>query len=529
MDSVFVMPGTVAAPRGGILRDLHNRYEAVRETLSRIDKAAQEMGLPNISTRLVEENETSDRRGPEVQYLEIFAVSIATHHMLIAEGAKPIAIVGQSIGELWALAAAGHLSVEDAARLAVARSQVLTRQSWGGKMLAVGVDGRRAESLAELINHPHLVLACENAPRQSVISGPEALIEHVERVADALGWPSLQLDVPHPTHTPAMAQAARDLRESAPRVPYGAGRWRVCSPWLGRDVGDDDPVDLVAGALTSRVRMLHTIRELHAAGADAFVECGEWPVVTKFVEASIPGVQCVVPLSESDPVEAVRALVADSTGGGPFRSRLAAPSSNGHGPVVRVGEPTPAGTVATLPVTDLPPVRAAVSAPPAAPVSYVAPVPSPAPVAPAAPPAPAPAAPAPAAPAPPVAPVTAAPAAVAPAVVAPAVVAPAAVAPVAVAPVTSPSSAGVDYETVLAELRTLYGDFLGYPPDLLGEDDGLESELGVESLKQVALLGMVSDRYDLPDLRANSSLLTVGTLRRIAEAVVQARAGAAGR
>ncbi|GAA1269860.1 hypothetical protein GCM10009579_30590 [Streptomyces javensis] len=501
VDSVFVMPGTVAAPRGGILRDLHSRYEAVRETLSRIDKAAQEMGLPNISARLVEPNEMSDRRGPEVQYLEIFAVSIATHHMLIAEGAKPIAIVGQSIGELWALAAAGHLSVEDAARLAVARSQVLTRQSWGGKMLAVGVDGRRAESLAELINHPHLVLACENAPRQSVISGPEALIEHVERVADALGWPSLQLDVPHPTHTPAMAQAARDLRESAPRVPYGAGRWRVCSPWLGRDVGDDDPVELVAGALTSRVRMLHTIRELHAAGADAFVECGEWPVVTKFVEASIPGVRCLVPLSESDPVEAVRALVADSTGGGPFRSRLSAPSGNGHGPVVRVSEPTPAGSVATLP----------------APVSYVAPVPSPAPVAVSAPAAPVPApvpAPAPAAPAPP-----AAPAAVAPAVVAPAVV----------APVTSPSSAGSDYETVLAELRTLYGDFLGYPPDLLGEDDGLEAELGVESLKQVALLGMVSDRYDLPDLRANSSLLTVGTLRRIAEAVVQARSGAAAR
>ncbi len=497
VDSVFVMPGTVAAPRGGILCDLHNRYEAVREALSRIDKAAQEMGLPNISARLVEQNETSDRRGPDVQYLEIFAVSIATHHMLIAEGAKPIAIVGQSIGELWALAAAGHLSVEDAARLAVARSQVLTRRSWGGKMLAVGVDGRRAESLAELINHPHLVLACENAPRQSVISGPEALIEHVERVADALGWPSLQLDVPHPTHTPAMAQAARDLRESAPRVPYGAGHWRVCSPWLGRDVGDDDPVDLVAGALTSRVRMLHTIRELHAAGADAFVECGEWPVVTKFVEASIPGVQCVVPLSERDPVGAVRALVTDSTGGGPFRSRSSAPSSNGHGPVVRVSEPTPAGPVATLPVTDPPPVRAAVSAvsaSPAAPVSYVAPVPSPAPAAPA--PAPTPATP---------------------------------VAPVAVAPVASPSSAGLDYETVLAELRTLYGDFLGYPPDLLGEDDGLEAELGVESLKQVALLGMVSDRYELPDLRANSSLLTVGTLRRIAEAVVQARSGAAGR
>ncbi|MEV7422107.1 MULTISPECIES: acyltransferase domain-containing protein [unclassified Streptomyces] len=483
------MPGTVAAPRGGILRDFHNRYESVRETLSRIDKAAREMGLPNISARLIEHNDTSDRRGPEVQYLEIFAVSIATHHMLIAEGARPVAIVGQSIGELWALAAAGHLSVEDAARLAVARSQVLTRQSWDGKMIAVGVDGRRAESLAGLLNHPHLVLACENAPRQSVISGPEALIEHVERVADALGWPSLPLDVPHPTHTPAMAQAARDLRTSAPRVPYGAGRWRVCSPWLGRDVGDDDPVDLVAGALTARVRMLHTIRELHAAGADAFVECGEWPVVTKFVEASIPGVQCVVPLSESDPVEAVRALL-DETVGGPFRPGSTVPSGDRRVSAARVSAPTAAGPVAVLPAT--------APAPPA-PLSYTAPVSY-------SPPADLTA---PAAPAAPTAQVVAA--------------------PVAVAPAASAVSAGLDYETVLAELRTIYGDFLGYPPDLLGEDDGLESELGVESLKQVVLLGRVSDQFGLPDLRSDSSLLTAGTLRRIAESVVRSRTEAAGR
>jgi [acyl-carrier-protein] S-malonyltransferase len=470
VDSVFVMPGTVAPPRGGILRDFHNRYETVRETLSHIDEAAQEMGLPNISARLIEHNETSDRRGPEVQYLEIFAVSIATHHVLIAEGAQPVAIVGQSIGELWALAAAGHLSVEDTARLAVARSQALTRQSWDGKMLAVGVDGRRAEALAGLIDHPHLVLACENTPRQSVISGPEPLIKHVEQVADALGWPSFRLDVPHPTHTPAMAQAARDLRATAPRVPYGAGRWRVRSPWLGRDIGDDDPVDLVADALTARVRMLHTVRDLHAGGADAFVECGEWPVVTKFVEASIPGVRCVVPLSESDPVEAVRALVTD---GGTFRSHVPAPSGKRHDPETLLSAPTSAGPVPAFPAAQ--PARVAV------------------------------------------------PAAVTPAAQ------PASAAPVAVAPAASPVPGGLTYETVLADLRTLYGDFLGYPPDLLGEDDGLESELGVESLKQVVLLGRVSDQFGLPDLRANSSLLTIGTLRRIAETVVQARTEVTGR
>ncbi|WP_445397977.1 acyltransferase domain-containing protein [Streptomyces sp. LE64] len=474
----------MAAPRGGgVLRDLHHRYESVREALSRIDEAARELQLPAISLRLTGRTEASDRRGPEVQYLEIFAVTLATHHMLVAEGVEPVAIVGQSIGELWALAAAEHVSVEDAARLAVARSRALTLQGWSGKMLAIGVDGRRAETLAGLVDDPHLVLACENAPRQSVVSGPEPLIARVERVADAFGWSHLRLDVPHPTHTPAMAQGARLLRADAPRVPYGGGRWRVRSPWLGRDIGDEDPVDLVAGALTARVRMLHTIRELHAAGADVFVECGEWPVVTKFVEASVPGVRCLVPLSESDPCAAVRALAADSTAEGPHpprapeqRKSVRPPAPPRPAPVAhdtassRAAEPRTVTIPA--PVTLAPSSRRAPG-----PVTTFGP-------ATAAPPSPAPAA---------------------------------------------SGAAGLDHETVLAELRSIYGDFLGYPPDLLGEDDGLESELGVESLKQVVLLKRVSERYELPDLIKNTSLLTSGTLGRIARAVTDSWAEAAGR
>ncbi|MFI9643419.1 acyltransferase domain-containing protein [Micromonospora sp. NPDC051925] len=487
VDSVFVMPGTVAAPRTGILRDLHSRYETVREALTRIDKAARELGLPDISTRLIEDVAGERPYSPEVQYLEIFAVSLSTYHLLVAEGVEPVAIVGQSIGELWALAAAGHVSVADAARLAVARSQALTRQAWPGKMLAVGVDGRRAESLAGLIGHPHLVLACENTPRQSVLSGPRRQIDEAERVAEALGWPSVRLDVPHPTHTPAVAQAARDLLATAPRVSYGGGRWRVSSPWLGRDIGDEDPVELVAGALTAQVRMLHTVRALHAAGADTFIECGEWPVVTRFIEASVPGVQSVVPLSEHDPVAAVRALVAGRT--------------DTVSPQVRTPAPPPV-PVAPAPVASPPPVPArpapAVPAPPPVATTPVPAVPA------------APAVPSVLAPPTPQEPVTPA-------------------SPVVVDPPPSTSDADGQYAVVLTEIRALYGDYLGYPPELLGDDDVLESDLGVESLKQVALLSRVADRYGLPDLRANTSLLTVGTLRRIAQAVVQARGEATAR
>lgn len=449
--SVLVMPGTVPAPRGGILHDLHARHHGVREVLARVDDAARELDLPAVSPRLVEGGEVAPERGPDLQYVEIFAVSIATQRALVETGVDPVAVVGQSVGELWALAAAGYISIEDTVRLAVARSRALTRQGWQGRMIAVGVDGRRAEHLAGLFGHPDLVLACENAPHQSVLSGPTALTADIERVAAAAGWPTNRLDVPHPTHSPALARSARELRAGAPRVPYGRGRMRVCSPWLGRDVVDDDPVELMAGALTARVRILDTIRELHAAGADVFVECGERAVVAKMIQASVPGVRCAVPLAERD-APAV-----------PARPTTGTPPSNGArpgAPVVVRSEPT---VSAPTPAADPP---AAVRTP--APAAEVTPATCPEPGGPAA----------------------------------------------------APSSGTRDYDAVLAQLRGLYGGYLGYPPDLLGEDDSLEADLGVESLKQVALLGQVADLFDLPDLRSNASLLGFGSLRRIADAVV---------
>lgn len=184
------------------------------------------------------------------------------------------------------------------------------------------------------------------------------------------------------------------------------------------------------------------------------------------IQASVPGVRCTVPLAERD----ASAVLAGLTTGTPSRN-----GAHPGAPVVVRPEPTVA---APTPATDPP---AAVRPP--SPAAVATPAARPEPVE----PAPAPSAQAPSAPAP---------------------------------SGGAPSAGARDYDVVLAQLRDLYGGYLGYPPDLLGEDDSLEADLGVESLKQVALLGQVADLFNLPELRSNASLLGFGSLRRIADAVV---------
>ncbi len=76
-------------------------------------------------------------------------------------------------------------------------------------------------------------------------------------------------------------------------------------------------------------------------------------------------------------------------------------------------------------------------------------------------------------------------------------------------------------------LRALYADSLGYPPEVLDEDADLEADLGVDSLKQTALLARVAARFELSD----TSMMRIAdfpTLASLAAEVERRRAETAG-
>ncbi|MER6474781.1 acyltransferase domain-containing protein [Streptomyces filamentosus] len=66
---------------------------------------------------------------------------------------------------------------------------------------------------------------------------------------------------------------------------------------------------------------------------------------------------------------------------------------------------------------------------------------------------------------------------------------------------------GLDPEEVVATLRTLYADALGYPPEVLTRDADLEADLGVDSIKQTELFARAVTRYGRA-LPAEGSRLT---------------------
>lgn len=94
-----------------------------------------------------------------------------------------MAIVGHSSGEIAGAYAAGALSMEAAIIAAYYRGYVMTKHTLDGGMAAVGL-GREAVTpfLTEGV-----VVACENSPESTTISGDrEMVFEVVERIKAAL-------------------------------------------------------------------------------------------------------------------------------------------------------------------------------------------------------------------------------------------------------------------------------------------------------------------------------------------------------
>ncbi|YCK39566.1 acyltransferase domain-containing protein [Actinomadura sp. ATCC 39365] len=323
---VAVFPGSAAMPSAGVLAPLAARTPAVSELLSEIDAVAAEYGSPPLSAYLLAPDAPRPP-GPESHYLALMAVSSATFGTLVREGLQPYALVGHGLGELWALVAAGVLSAGDGARLACARSRALTGLDWPGAMMSLDVSAVQARHLVALLDHPHLVVGCDDTPRRCVLSGPRELMPPAARIAGHLGWTSAALQVPHPAHTPAVAAAAADLRGRLSGVRTSPARWPVFSPTLGRLLTpDDDPVAVTADAMVVTVHFHQAVRGLAARGAEVFLECGAGEDAVTLVRAIVPAATAASPLAA----------------GGPWR-----PGESSRSAALHIPEPAPNGSAPT--------------------------------------------------------------------------------------------------------------------------------------------------------------------------------------
>lgn len=218
----------------------------------------------------------------------IGAVSLGFLDIARRVGLRPSMLCGHSYGEYTALCAASAVSREEFLALSEARGRVMAEAEAEGAMAVVLAP--RAEVAARL-GGGAVVVANDNAPRQTVISGPRAEVaEAVERLK-AAGVSARLLPVSGPFHSPLMAPAEGPLSAAIEAVAWAEPLLPVYSN-VGARPYPADPGAVrrqLSAHLLSPVEFVGQVERMYEDGARAFLELGPKGVLTSLIGQILEG------------------------------------------------------------------------------------------------------------------------------------------------------------------------------------------------------------------------------------------------
>ena len=204
---------------------------------------------------------------------------------------RPAVLAGHSLGEYAALVAAGALGERDAIEIVALRGRAMddaARAGAPGGMLAVRSGG---DPVTDVARRARVRVANENAPNQTVLSGPVAALDAAAAELRERGIRSLRLPVSGAFHSPAMVSAAAELGDALTRVSFARPEVPVISCLTAAPF--EDPRDELVAGLTRPVRWRSVLDALGRRGVVRFVEAGPGAVLTKLVSRTLSAATAV--------------------------------------------------------------------------------------------------------------------------------------------------------------------------------------------------------------------------------------------
>ena len=218
----------------------------------------------------------------EVQQPALVATSLAVLAALRTRGVAPDYVVGHSVGEFAAIAAANSIDTAEAIGLVRERGLAMAeaaRESDGTMAAILGLDDEVVEELCAEIEG--VWPANYNCPGQIVVSGEESAVEKLIHKATALGARrAVKLKVSGAFHSPLVEKAAEMLKPAVERVRFAD----PVAPFMSTVTAKIEPAQRMAGLLVSQVtapvKFTQAAQGLVKEGVKTFVEVGPGNVLS---------------------------------------------------------------------------------------------------------------------------------------------------------------------------------------------------------------------------------------------------------
>ncbi|MGE5695879.1 MAG: polyketide synthase Pks13 [Candidatus Sericytochromatia bacterium] len=279
---VWVLAGFGAQHRK-MAKSLYLRDEVFAEWIDKVDALVQDERGYSIVELILDD---SQDYGIETTQIVIFAIQVALGELLKHHGAKPAAVVGQSLGEAAAAYFSGGLSLADATRTICSRSHLMGEGEamlFGEYIRLMALVEYSADEITNVFSDfPDLEVCVYAAPTQTVIGGPPEQVDAIIERAEKEGKFARKFQTKGASHTqqmdPLLGELAAELVGIEPH-PTTIGYYSTVHEGNfikpGQAIHD---VDYWKKGLRHSVYFTHGIRNAVDNGHTTFLELAPNPV-----------------------------------------------------------------------------------------------------------------------------------------------------------------------------------------------------------------------------------------------------------
>ena len=315
MTAAFTFPGQ-GSQAVGMGKALAEAFPVARGVFDEVDASLSKRLTAIMWDGPAEMLQLTENAQPALMAVSMAALRVLESEAGFSVGRDAAFVAGHSLGEYSALAAAGSLSVSDAARLLRTRGMAMQKAvpvGAGAMAALVGLDYATAAKVAEEAAEGEVCEAAnDNGGGQVVVSGDKAAVDRAAEIAKAKGAKrAMLLPVSAPFHCKLMQPAADIMAKALSEVIINKPASPLVSNVLASAISDPDEIRRrLVEQVTGTVRWRESVAYMAAHGVTRFFEIGAGKVLSGLVRRIADGAVGISVGGPSDLAAAKDALAA---------------------------------------------------------------------------------------------------------------------------------------------------------------------------------------------------------------------------
>lgn len=287
-----VFPGQ-GVQYANMVKEAMGRFPIVASFMQRVDEEYQALCGKSLTDTFFTKSPEAFQQTDEDIHCAVFAVNCAIFTLLRAYGFQFDTAIGQSAGELAALVAVEAMSLRDALKAMRERTNSVLSldQKDPGQMMTVYCSAEEVRTYFRSV-HGYCEVSADNSPGMCIVSGETTTLRQLRDILDRDLIQSEVLTVSHGYHSMMIEGARPSYRRVLDRCTFSPPKHGIISTITGEELGNM-PLHKYPALLESQfvepVRLRQAIGKAYQQGVRLFVECGPKWAVSSYISETLKG------------------------------------------------------------------------------------------------------------------------------------------------------------------------------------------------------------------------------------------------